>query len=89
MNRPVRNGRRNDRQTPGSFALRFADALCDEELERQNDIWRPFTEDALTIAHDENRAVNVFKIDTWYQAEQLANAGVDGLIANYITLFVF
>ena len=160
-------------KNPGSFDLRFADALCKEELERQKDIWRPFTEDALTIAseyehtilvssfyeaalatvrafdpsipvaflfwdsieegltvtrrydceavhppynmiqdtpffedeyytkgpfadvdlvaiaHDENRAVNAFTLDTWYQAEQLTAAGVDGLIANYPSLLTF
>jgi glycerophosphoryl diester phosphodiesterase len=160
-------------KNPGSFDLRFADALCDEELERQKDIWRPFTEDALAIAseyenailvssfyeaalatvrdfdpsipvaflfwdsieegltvtrrydcealhppynmiqdtpffedeyytkgpfadidlvalaHDENRAVNPFTLDTGYQAEQLVAAGVDGLITNYPTLLAF
>lgn len=160
-------------KNPGSFDLHFADALCEEELEQQKDIWRPFTENALTIAseyenailvssfyeaalatvrafdptipvaflfwdsieegltvtrrydcealhppynmiqdtpffedeyytkgpfadvdlvevaHDENRAVNAFTLDTWYQAEQLATAGVDGLIANYPSLLTF
>lgn len=160
-------------KNPGSFDLRFAEALCEEELERQKDIWRPFTKNALTIAseyehdilvssfyeaalatvravdptipvaflfwdsieegltvtrrydceavhppynmiqdtpffedeyytkgpfadvdlvtiaHDENRAVNAFTLDTWYQAEQLATAGVDGLIGNYPSLLTF
>lgn len=157
-------------KNPGSFDLCFAKALSSEELERQKSIWRPFTENALTIAsnyenpilvssfyeaalatvrdiepslpiaflfwdsieegltitrkydceavhppwnmiqdtpffgdeyntsgpfadidlvdaaHDENRAVNVYTLETWYQADQLAAAGVDGLIADYPSL---
>jgi glycerophosphoryl diester phosphodiesterase len=160
-------------KNPGSFDLRFAEALCEEELEQQKDIWRPFTKDALAIAseyehsilvssfyeaalvtvretdstipaaflfwdsieegltvtrrydceavnppynliqntpffgdeyytegpfadidlvevaHDEDRSVNAYTLGTWYQAEQLAAAGVDGLIANYPNLLGF
>ncbi|XVH33356.1 glycerophosphodiester phosphodiesterase family protein (plasmid) [Haloferacaceae archaeon DSL9] len=34
-------------------------------------------------AHDEGVDVNVWTINTWYEATQLANAGVDGLIVDY------
>lgn len=154
-------------KNPGSFDLRFAKALSNDQLERQKTIWRSFTRDALAIAsnydnqilvssfyeaalatvretdssfpvaflfwdsieegltitrkydceavhppwnmiqntpffgdeyytsgpfadidlvevaHAEGRSVNAFTLETWYQAEQLAAAGVDGLIANY------
>lgn len=44
----------------------------------------PFADtDLLKVANNEDRAVNVYTIETWYQATQLANAGVDGLIADY------
>jgi glycerophosphoryl diester phosphodiesterase len=160
-------------KNPGSSDLRFADVLCEDALEQQKDIWRPFTEDALaiaseyeneilvssfyeaalatvreidpsipiaflfwdsieegltvtrrydceavhppynmiqdtpffedeyftkgpfadidlvTVAHDEDRSVNPFTLDTWYQADQLAAAGVDGIIANYPNLLAF
>lgn len=47
----------------------------------------PFADiDLVEVAHAENRAVNVYTLDTWYQAEQLAAAGVDGLISDYPTL---
>lgn len=39
--------------------------------------------DLLEIAHEEGREVNVYTITTWYEAEQLAAAGVDGLISDY------
>lgn len=39
--------------------------------------------DLVQVAHDEGREVNVYTLDTWYQAEQLAKAGVDGVIVNY------
>lgn len=42
--------------------------------------------DLLSVAHEEGRAVNVYTLGTWYQAEQLAAAGVDGLIADYPNL---
>lgn len=154
-------------KNPGSSDLRFAEALDPDALERQMEVWRPFTEDALAIvsehdhsilvssfyeaalatvreiepslpvaflfwdsipdglevtrrynceavhpptnmiqntpffgddhpsggsfadidlveaAHAEDRAVNVYTVQTWYQAAQLAEAGVDGLIIDY------
>lgn len=160
-------------KNPGSFDVEFAANLSGEALETQKDIWRPFTEDVLTIAddyendilvssfyeaalatvrehsdlpvapllwdsiedgldiartydaeaihppynmiqgtpfyadpyytegsdwvdidllavaHDEGRDVNVYTLGTWYQAEQLAAAGVDGLIADYPGLLRF
>ncbi|WP_280586675.1 glycerophosphodiester phosphodiesterase family protein, partial [Halorubrum sp. Boch-26] len=42
--------------------------------------------DLIAAAHDEGRAVNVWTVDTWYQADRLAAAGVDGVIADYSTL---
>ncbi|WP_224332802.1 glycerophosphodiester phosphodiesterase family protein [Haloprofundus halobius] len=39
--------------------------------------------DLLEVAHEEGRTVNVYTVTTWYEAEQLAAAGVDGLIADY------
>lgn len=42
--------------------------------------------DIVQVAHDEGRTVNTWTIGTWYQAEQLADAGVDGLIADYPNL---
>lgn len=39
--------------------------------------------DLVEIAHDEGRQVIPYTVDTWYQAEQLVDAGVDGVIANY------
>lgn len=34
-------------------------------------------------AHNEGRTVNTWTVKTWYQAEQLVDAGVDGIIADY------
>jgi len=45
--------------------------------------------DLVATAHDEGRDVNVYTLATWYQAEQLAAAGVDGLIADYPDLLRF
>lgn len=42
--------------------------------------------DVVAAAHDAGRAVNVWTVETWYQAERLVAAGVDGLIADYSTL---
>ncbi|MFC4439595.1 MULTISPECIES: glycerophosphodiester phosphodiesterase [Natrialbaceae] len=39
--------------------------------------------DIVEIARDEGRAVNVWTIDTWCQFDQLAAAGVDGIVADY------
>lgn len=39
--------------------------------------------DVLEVAHDEGRAVNVWTVETWVQFDQLAEAGVDGIIADY------
>jgi glycerophosphoryl diester phosphodiesterase len=44
--------------------------------------------DLVEVAHQEDRAVNVYTVGTWYQAEQLAAAGVDGLINDYPGLLV-
>ncbi|WP_280585850.1 glycerophosphodiester phosphodiesterase [Halorubrum sp. Boch-26] len=53
----------------------------------------PFHDPALTagvdlvaLAHAEGRDVNVWTVDTWYQAERLAEAGVDGIAADYSNL---
>lgn len=42
--------------------------------------------DLVAEAHDEGRTVNTWTIGTWYQAEKLAAAGVDGLISDYPNL---
>ncbi|AHG00461.1 glycerophosphoryl diester phosphodiesterase [Halostagnicola larsenii XH-48] len=39
--------------------------------------------DLLEAAHDDGRAVNVWTAETWTQFDQLAEAGVDGIIADY------
>lgn len=39
--------------------------------------------DIVQWAHERGKGVNVWTITTWYEAEQLAAAGVDGLIADY------
>jgi glycerophosphoryl diester phosphodiesterase len=45
--------------------------------------------DLVEVAHDEDRDVNPYTLTTWYQAEQLADAGVDGIIADYPDLLRF
>lgn len=42
--------------------------------------------DIVEAARTDGRAVNVWTVETWYQAERLVEAGVDGLIADYSTL---
>ena len=39
--------------------------------------------DLLEVAHEDGREVNVYTLTTWYQAEQLAATGVDGLVNDY------
>lgn len=39
--------------------------------------------DVLAVAHEEGRAVNVWTVDTWLEFDVLAEAGVDGIIAEY------
>ena len=39
--------------------------------------------DVLEVAHDEGRLVNVWTVTNWHQFDQLAAAGVDGIIADY------
>ena len=39
--------------------------------------------DILEVARDEGRTVNVWTVETWVQYEQLAEAGVDGIVAEY------
>jgi glycerophosphoryl diester phosphodiesterase len=39
--------------------------------------------DVVAEAHEDGRAVNVWTVETWYQAAKLAEAGVDGVIADY------
>lgn len=43
----------------------------------------------LAVADDEGWDVNVYTLATWYEASQLAAAGVDGLIADYPGLLRF
>ncbi|MFC7185647.1 glycerophosphodiester phosphodiesterase [Halorubrum yunnanense] len=42
--------------------------------------------DLVAAAHDEGRAVNVWTVETRYQADRLAAAGVDGVIADHSAL---
>lgn len=35
------------------------------------------------MAHEEGRAVNVWTVDSWLQFDDLAAAGVDGIVADY------
>jgi glycerophosphoryl diester phosphodiesterase len=42
--------------------------------------------DLVERAHEEGREVNTWTVGTWYQAERLADAGVDGVIADYPNL---
>ena len=39
--------------------------------------------DVLDAARDAELAVNVWTVETWYEADRLAAAGVDGIIADY------
>ncbi|WP_434531515.1 glycerophosphodiester phosphodiesterase (plasmid) [Haloarcula sp. NS06] len=41
------------------------------------------SEDIVAAAHDAGMSVNVWTVETWFYAEQLARAGVDGLIVDY------
>jgi glycerophosphoryl diester phosphodiesterase len=43
--------------------------------------------DIVAWAHERGREVNTWTVGTWYQAERLADAGVDGVIADYPALF--
>lgn len=43
--------------------------------------------DLVAKAHEMGRQVNTWTIGTWYQAEQLVDAGVDGIIADYPGVF--
>lgn len=42
--------------------------------------------DLVDIADDEDRDLNVWTVSTWYQARELVQAGVDGLISDYPTV---
>ena len=39
--------------------------------------------DLVEIADDEDRTLNTWTVSTWYQAQELVRAGVDGLISDY------
>ena len=45
--------------------------------------------DLVELAHEEGRECNVWTVGTWYQARQLADAGVDGIIVDYPGLLGF
>jgi glycerophosphoryl diester phosphodiesterase len=50
----------------------------------------PFPDvDLVEVAHEEGRDVNVYTLATWYQAQELTAAGVDGIIADYPNLLSF
>lgn len=42
--------------------------------------------DLVAAAHDAGRDVNVWTVETWYEADRLSAADVDGIIADYSTL---
>lgn len=42
--------------------------------------------DLVATTHEAGRDVNVWTVKTWYEADRLSAAGVDGLIADYSTL---
>ncbi len=42
--------------------------------------------DLVTAAHERDRLVNAWTVKTWYQADRLSAAGVDGVIADYSTV---
>ncbi|WP_115863563.1 glycerophosphodiester phosphodiesterase [Halorussus litoreus] len=60
-------------------------AISDAELfNAEYDSLGPFEEiDVVAAAHEEGRAVNAWTVESWYQADRLRCAGVDGLIADY------
>ncbi|MDY6776804.1 MAG: glycerophosphodiester phosphodiesterase [Candidatus Nanohaloarchaea archaeon] len=45
--------------------------------------------DLVERAHAEGRRVNVWTVDTWFQADRMLESGVDGLIADYPLLTLF
>ncbi|RQG97406.1 glycerophosphodiester phosphodiesterase [Natrarchaeobius oligotrophus] len=45
--------------------------------------------DVLALAHEEGRAVNVWTVERWRSFAELADAGVDGIIAEYPGLGAF
>lgn len=45
--------------------------------------------DLVAVAHEEGRELNTYTVATWSQAQQLADAGVDGIIADYPGLLGF
>nr|WP_266078177.1 glycerophosphodiester phosphodiesterase [Haladaptatus caseinilyticus] len=50
----------------------------------------PFADiDLIEVAHEEGRTANTWTVGTGYQATQLRDAGVDGIIADYPGLLGF
>lgn len=41
------------------------------------------------VAHEAGREVNVYTVRTWHEAQRLASAGVDGIVADYPGLLAF
>ncbi|MFW5917332.1 MAG: glycerophosphodiester phosphodiesterase [Halorubrum sp.] len=70
------------RGTPFFDASRFGDDPP------HADAGLPVPDDAtlVSVAHAEGRDVNVWTVETWYQADRLAAVGVDGVIADYSAL---
>lgn len=75
--------------------LEIADAYDAEAVHPPIGLIRgtPFSEEAgnagvglVEAAHAANREVNVWTVETWYQARWLAAVGVDGIIADYAGL---
>jgi glycerophosphoryl diester phosphodiesterase len=70
------------RGTPFYDAERFGGSDTDGDPRRD----RTDADSLVATAHGEGLAVNVWTVETWYQADRLAAAGVDGVIADYSTL---
>ena len=45
--------------------------------------------DLVEVADDEDRELNTWTVSTWYQAQELVRAGVDGLISDYPSILWF
>jgi glycerophosphoryl diester phosphodiesterase len=43
--------------------------------------------DLVEVAHEEGRELYVFTVETWYEADQLRTAGVDGILSNYPNVY--
>jgi glycerophosphoryl diester phosphodiesterase len=70
------------RGTPFFDAERFGES----EIDGDGSGDRTDAASLVAAAHAEGYDVNVWTVETWYEADRLAAAGVDGIIADYSTL---